>query len=395
MVRTLAEGLRAKGHRVLIFTTTDPGCKERMPDVYRLPSVPFVFLPSRRVAFMIPPKLLARMRGFKLDIVHTQTEFSIGVFGKVTAGLLHLPHLHTYHTVYEDYTHYFAGGRIFKPGMARSVSRIFCNGADVVSTPTDKVKDLLISYGVKRPIHAIPTGIKFNQFRRGQYTEQEIADARAELGVKPDELVLMTVGRVAKEKSMDVVIKALPELLRSVPNVKYVSVGDGPYRDELKTLAGSLGVSDSVIFAGPRPWEDIGKYYQAGDLFVSASTTETQGIVYVEAMAAQIPLIVKRDRSVEDILIDGKTGLFFDDEHELASRAAELLLNKPKRDRLAAGAWEHVQSLSAEIFVERMLELYKSMIENRTMKEKLFTRLKRGIGSAGRTAKTDKKEKKE
>jgi 1,2-diacylglycerol 3-alpha-glucosyltransferase len=172
-----------------------------------------------------------------------------------------------------------------------------------------------------------------------------------------------------------------------VPNLKYVSVGDGPYRDELKTLADSLGVSDSVIFAGPRRWEEIGKYYQAGDLFVSASTTETQGIVYVEAMAAQIPLIVRRDRSVEDILIDGKTGLFFGDEKELAVRAASLLLNKPERDKLAAGAWEHVQSISSEIFVQRMLDLYKKMIEERTIKarkEKFLSKLASRLKWPGR-----------
>ena len=363
-IKILCRGLRALGHRPIIFTTTDPGAKEPETDVYRLPSVPFMFLPSRRVAFLFPPRLLSGLKSLKLDIIHTQTEFSMGYFGKMAAGLLGLPLLHTYHTMYENYTHYVAGGRLLTPNWARRFSRNFCNGATAVTTPTDKMRELLIQYGVRKPVHAIPTGIEFDRFMPGLYSQEEILMARAEFGLGPEDPVLVTVGRVAKEKGMDKVIRALPLILEELPEVKYLAVGDGPYVSELKILAQSLGVSKSVIFAGPRPWSVIGKYYQAGDIFVSASTTETQGIAYIEAMAAKVPLVVKRDRSVEDILLDGETGLFFDTKEELATKALSLLNDPARRQALAQKAWDHIQPLSADIFAQKIADLYQELIDN-------------------------------
>lgn len=363
-VRILAEGLRDLGHNPLIFTTTDPGAKEKVEGVYRMPSVPFIFLPSRRVAFMFPPRLLLKMKSLELDLIHTQTEFTMGIFGKLTADALHIPLLHTYHTMYENYTHYMAGGRLMTPNMTRRYSRVFCNAAMAVTTPSEKTHELLKQYGVTKPIHYIPTGVNFSKFKRGLYTDAEIAAARAELGLAPGTPALINIGRVAKEKGMDMIIRAMPAILKKIPNARYVSVGDGPYVQELTTLAKSLGVEYAVKFAGPRPWPVIGKYYQAGDVFVSASTSETQGIVYIEAMAAKVPLLVKRDRVVEGILLDGKTGLFFDDERDLAELACRLLTDKDEGIRLVDAAFTHIQPLSSELFVEHMASLYKEMIDS-------------------------------
>jgi 1,2-diacylglycerol 3-alpha-glucosyltransferase len=179
----------------------------------------------------------------------------------------------------------------------------------------------------------------------------------------PDDPVMVTVGRVAKEKGMDMIIRAMPAILKVLPRAKYVSVGDGPYMSELKILAQSLGVTGSVVFAGARPWTQIGKYYQACDVFVSASTSETQGIVYIEAMAAQVPLIVRRDKSVEEILLDGETGLFFDTAEELAGHAVSLLSDPRRRKHLSDTAYAHIQPLSADIFAERMEAMYRRLID--------------------------------
>lgn len=370
-IKVLCRGLAALGHRTIIFTTTDPGAREPETDVYRLPSVPLFFLPTRRVAFAVPPRLLAKIKSLELDVVHTHTEFSMGYFGKIAAGVLGLPIAHTYHTMYEDYTHYLARGRLITPAGARRFSRNFCNGATVVTTPTEKMRELLLQYGVRKPIHTIPTGIEFDKFN--PYPEAELLAARAELGLSGDDPVLVTVGRVAKEKGMDTVIRALPLILAKIPNVKYVSVGDGPYTAELEILAHSLGVGASVIFAGPRCWSVIGKYYQIGDIFVSASTSETQGIVYIEAMASKVPLIVKRDKSVDDILLDGRTGLFFDNPEELANHAISLLKNPDRRRTLAANAHAHIRPLSADIFASNMEALYKDLLDNNPRAKKRIT----------------------
>jgi len=294
----------------------------------------------------------------------------MGYFGKLAAGILGVPMLHTYHTIYENYTHYVAGGRVVTPSFARAYSRTFCNGATAITTPTEKTRELLLQYGVRKPVHTIPTGIEFDKFKRGLYSPEDIQKTRAELGVAPDELMLVTIGRVAKEKGMDAIIKAMPQIKSSLPRVKYVSIGDGPYVSELKTLANGLGVADSVIFAGPRPWSEIGKYYQSGDVFVSGSTSETQGIVYIEAMASQVPLIVKRDKSLDEILLDGETGLLFDTPAELARHAVNLLTDAGMRKHLSDNAYAFIQPLSADIFAQRMASLYQELINQTPARRK-------------------------
>ena len=363
-VRILKKGLRERGHKVIVFTTTDPGAKKIAPNVVRLPSLPFPFLKSRRVSTMYPPKLKRKIKQFKLDIIHTQTEFSMGLFGKATARALDIPFLHTYHTMYEDYTHYIAGGRLCTPGMARRYSREFCNWADAVVTPSKKSYDRLIEYGVLKPIHLIPTGMDFSRFGRGIYSENELQSARLDLGLNQTDPVIVTIGRVAKEKGVDVIIKAMPSILEQIPDAKYVCIGDGPYISELVSLSKSLGIGESILFAGPRLWTDIGKYFQIGDLFVSGSTSETQGITYIEAMAAQTAVVAKRDECLEGILSHGETGMFFDTEDDLVKSVCALLSDPEERKRLAQNAYENIQPLSADVFARDMESLYIEMINN-------------------------------
>ena len=363
-VRILAKGLQDLGHRVIVFTTTDPGIKQATPNVVRLPSVPFPFLQSRRIATVVPPKLIIKLKNMKLDLIHTQTEFSLGMFGKVAAELLNIPFLHTYHTMYEDYTHYIVGGRLCTKNMARKFSKGFCNLADAVITPSEKSYNSLIEYGVRKPIHLIPTGVDFSKFQRGLYSDNELQNARTSLGLNQTDPVIITIGRVAKEKGVEIIVRAMPSILERIPNAKYVSIGDGPYVDELIALSKKLGVEKSVLFAGPRPWSDIGKYFQIGDLFVSGSTSETQGITYIESMASQTTVLAKKDKCLEEILRHGETGMFFDTEKELVEHVCALLRNPDERKRLSQNAHLHIQPLSAEAFVQKVERLYTEAINN-------------------------------
>ena len=160
-IRTLATALEERGHNVYIFTPTDPRTNDAdaEPNVFRLPSVPFVFVQNYRAAVLCPPSLRRKIDELQLDIIHTQTEFSMGMLGKLFSATRGIPMVQTYHTMYEDYVHYIGGGRIISQDMARDGSRIFCNAAMGVIAPTRKTEQLLTSYGVTKPISIIPTGI--------------------------------------------------------------------------------------------------------------------------------------------------------------------------------------------------------------------------------------------
>lgn len=362
-VHTLAQNLRARGHDVYILTPSDPRRREdEDPNIINMASMPFVFIRQFRTGLLFSPAEMARIARLHLDVVHTQTEFSLGMAGKIFAKFMHLPMVHTYHTMYVDYTHYIAGGALVTPAMAREFSKLFCNTADAVIAPTQKVKDTLRRYGVVKPIRVIPTGIPIEHFRRDRYRPEEIAAIRRQLGLLPDTPVVLSLGRVAKEKSIDVILSAMPALLQKIPRAMLVVVGDGPYAEVLKQQAAALGIQKHVLFTGAKPWSDIGKYYQLGDVFVSASTSETQGLTFAEAMAAGIPVIAKQDESIEGIIQDEKTGLLFQRDGELPEKLYELLSDPDKRRQLTETAMALVESLSAEQFAKSVEALYEDVL---------------------------------
>ncbi len=329
-IKMLEEQLRKRGHNVYIFTTSNPLVKEPNSNVFRLPSMPFVFLPTYRIAFFYSPKLLFKMKKFNLDIIHTQTEFSIGIFGKIASEFLKIPVVHTYHTMYEDYVHYIAKGHLISPKMAQRFSRIFCNRAKIVIAPTQKTKDSLLNYGVKRPIEIVPTGITLEKFLKDADNNQ-ISAIKNELHINQNDFVILFLGRVAKEKSIDVLISQMPDILNKISNAKLLIVGDGPYVNVLKNLADELKVSNSIIFSGQVAWENINLYYKLADVFVTASTSETQGLTYIEAMASKIPVIAKNDGSIKNLIEDKKNGYVFDNPNELPNIIAKIKNNTDEK----------------------------------------------------------------
>jgi 1,2-diacylglycerol 3-alpha-glucosyltransferase len=361
-IRMLEKELNKLGHKVYIFTTTDPGAKIASPRVFRLPSMPLAFLKTHRMAFFYPPKLIINVKKFKLDIVHTQTEFPLGFFGKLVSELYRIPMVHTYHTMYEDYTHYIANGHLLTPKFAQQFSRVFCNRARVVVAPAEKTLRYLKEIGVARPIHLIPTGLDFAPFAPERFGQDELDTLRREFNLSPMDSIVLTVGRVAKEKSVDVLIDMMPELRTQIPKAKLLIVGDGPLREALAEQAHSLGVADAVIFAGYRPWEEIGRFYRLADVFVTASTSETQGLTYIEAMAARLPVAVIKDPSFEGLVRHGETGYMFEHNNEAAQTVAYALTHPKETKEAAARAYEAIAPLSAETFAKRLESLYMSLL---------------------------------
>ncbi|MDR1067602.1 MAG: glycosyltransferase family 4 protein [Clostridiales bacterium] len=366
----LKKYLEKLGHKVYVFTTTDPNIKEKTSSVFRLPSMPFIFLPSHRMAYMYSPKLLFNLKKLHMDVIHTQSEFPVGILGKVVSELIGAPLVHTYHTMYEDYVHYVANGRLITTSMAQKFSRVFCNRARVIIAPVEKTKNSLLQYGVKRPIRVIPTGLDFSIFKN--VSEDEVESARMEAGVHPNTPVVVYVGRVAKEKSLDVVIRATAGLAKKLPDVKLVIVGGGPLLEEYRLLASALDISENVVFLGQRPWNSVGRYYRIGDVFATASTSETQGLTYIEAMAARTPVAAKKDQSVEGILTNRQTGYIFEQDDELAELLFHIITNKEESSEYAKRGYEEiVEKLSAERFAAEVAALYEEVIAEKA--DKRFT----------------------
>ena len=356
-IRTLKTELEKLGHTVFIFTTTDKDVN-RYEDwqIIRIPSVPFFAFKDRRIAYRGFSTALEIARQYQLDIIHTQTEFSLGLLGVWIAKELRIPVVHTYHTQYEDYVRYIAKGMVIRPSMVKYIVRGFMSDLDGVICPSEIVYDLLVKYKVKVEKRVIPTGIELAKFERPEITSENIADLRGKLGISNQETMLLSLSRVSYEKNIQAVLAALPAVLEENPDVKLVVAGDGPYLSDLKAQAKRLNITDAVIFTGMIAPSETALYYKAADFFISASTSETQGLTYLESLASGTPIIAHGNPYLDNVINDKMFGTLYYEERDLAGAILEAVIATPDLDEnsLATKLYE----ISAENFGRRVYEFY-------------------------------------
>jgi len=361
-VSALRRQLLAYGHTVYIFTTTDPMARETEPDIFRIPSLPFV---SKRRIGIRYPGLKKTVRSLGLELIHTHTEFSLGQLGRQMADELGIPLVHTMHTIYEEYTHYIAPhglpDTVAKSAVKRLV-RSFCNLADAVIVPTEKTYDLLNGYGVFKEISVIPTGIELDKFSPAQYEEARLQACRASLGLRKHDRVLLYIGRISEEKNIEELLGHIKAYGTGKTNLKFLLIGDGPAREKLEAKASAMGLDDMVIFGGQRPQSEIGLYYQLGDVFLSASQSETQGLTYIEAMAAGLPVIAKADPCLDGILKNGVEGYTFRTRADFLDAMDRVLTDEALRLRMSNAASAAAVRFSAQHFGRQVLSLYYSVM---------------------------------
>lgn len=360
----LEQQLTRRGHEVHVFA---PRCKDwekdRRENIHYLASAPLFALKDRNVAIPGLNELLNR-HPHRFDIVHTNTEFIMGYLGKHTAKSDNCPIVHTYHTVWEDYTYYITHGTIIDgkaKGLMRKYSEWWCNHFDRVISPTEKTRNLLMSYGVDSKIKVIPTGMEIGRFRPALHSAEMREQVRRECGINPGERVLLNIGRIAKEKNLMQILRVFPRLHEIYPEVRFVLVGEGPQRGELEHAARELGIGEYVIQTGPKPWDRIDQYYAIGDVFCSASHTETQGLTYIEAMASGVCVCAVKDSCLDGVISDGVNGILSDDSDDALLLALIRAFGK-EGAHIAGHAPESVERYSAERFAESVEQCYLEAI---------------------------------
>ena len=344
-IRTLKNELEKQGHEVYIFTTTDPDADEFEKDIVRMPSVPFISFTDRRIvvrglwfAYQIAKEL-------ELEIIHTHTEFGTGFLGKMVANRLRIPVIHTYHTMYEDVKHFI---------------KMFVNHSTGVVCPSKRVVDTLKRYEVDVPMRIIPTGIDVSRFSRPDITKKDTDQLRDKLGLHTDDLMILSLSRISYEKNIHVIVQQFPEVLMSYPNARLVIVGKGPYREDLEELSRQLGVEDYIQFTGEVPHEDVAYYYHAADYFVSASTSETQGLTYAEAIASGTQCIVEGNDYLNQLLNDESLGITFEQDADFSESFVSYVQQQIAIDPRVQQ--KKLMEISAERFGDEMIKFYQEMI---------------------------------
>ncbi|MCY6370205.1 glycosyltransferase family 4 protein [Clostridium ganghwense] len=358
----LYKELKALGHDVRILTLSDDGKEKIDGDIYCLKSFDLKIYPGVKFKKPFNTEVGKALLKWKPDIIHSQTEFSTMINAKHIASKLKIPQVHTYHTMYEDYLDYILNGKVITPKTMAIFVKLLLNRFNRVIAPTVKVEKALRGYGVKVPIDIIPTGIDLSKFQKS-ITEEEKIKLRDKCGLSPDDNVLVFLGRVAQEKNIDEIIDMFSRLESEMDKLKFLIVGKGPYLDELMTLVKNKNLEDKIHFTGMVDPNDVYKYYKISDAFVTGSTSETQGLTYIEALSSGLPVICRYDTCIEGVVETDENGFVYNNEEEFRKAVKSLFSNDEYRYKIAQNAELAADKFSAETFGKKAEQLYKSVLD--------------------------------
>lgn len=381
-VNMLKKALEKKGHKVYVVTVNDSLIKydyDEENTTLKIPGVP-IGIYDYRISRIYPLKMINLVKSWNLDIIHSHTEFGIGIFARIFAKQFNIPLVHTYHTMYEDYTHYITHGYFDKSSkkIVEYLTKFYCDKtASELIVPTAKTYRLFVEkYKFDKSIHIIPTGIEVDRFFEENINPKNVSNLRKKLGITKNNTVITFVGRLASEKNIEFLLNAHQKLLKKCKSIKLMIVGDGPDKEALMNLSKKLGIEKMVIFTGKVAWQDIPYYYHISDLFTTASKSETQGLTVIEAMASNVVPIVIEDEAFNGTVINGINGYVFNTEEEYISDVVKLHSDKKLRKSVSIQARIQSEHLSSSTYAENVLTVYKRAIKNRNeYKYGIFSRI--------------------
>lgn len=367
----LKNALEKQGHEVYVVTANLESFKYEYDEkkrVLKIPGIPTGIYDSR-LSSIYPVRAVNKIKSWKLDVIHSQTEFAIGTFARIFAKQYNIPLVHTYHTMYEDYIYYITKGYFEKSSkkLLEYFTRFYCETtATELIVPTNKTYRLFKEkYKFEKNINIIPTGIEVERFFKENIKKDDCIELKKTLKIDKKDFVLLFVGRLAEEKNVEFLIKCQQKINQKHKNIKLLIVGDGPGKEEYEEYTKKLGLNKNIIFTGKTAWGEIPYYYHIANAFVTASKTETQGLTIIEAMASNVVPVCMRDEAFQSMVTEELNGLFFETEEEYINSILKLFKNREELEKLAKQARIQAETYSSKYYGEKVLEVY-----NRAIKEK-------------------------
>ena len=370
-VLMLKKGLERKGHIVYIVTVNPDDLHYKFEDnnkTIRIPGIP-TGIYDYRLTGIYSMKALKIIKKWNLDVIHSQTEFGVGTFARIVAKQYNIPLVHTYHTMYEDYVHYITHGYFNRSSkkIVEYLTLFYCDRTiSELVVPTKKAYELFKKkYMVDRNVYIVPTGIDVEKFYKEKNPKLNITKKRESLGLSKDDFVILFVGRIGKEKNIDLLLSSMRNLINISDKIKLLVIGDGPDFEKYQDYCKKYKIDNNVIFTGKVPWNEISEYYLISDVFATASHTETQGLTVIEAMAASLPVVCIDDESFTDAVINNLNGIVFQNRREYKRAIVTLYKDRNLLNKLSKQARISAETHSSKYFAEQILDVYRIAIKNK------------------------------
>jgi 1,2-diacylglycerol 3-alpha-glucosyltransferase len=349
------------GHEVYIFAPHWKGYQDKNPRVFRYPAIETNIKIKFPIAIPYSRKINGIVDKLDLDVIHSQHPNLLGSAAARWAEKKNIPLVFTWHTLYDQYAHFapFVPPRV-AAWLAIRNARNYANKCDTVIVPTSSVGEIIKKWGVKnKNIVAIPTGVEERQF-----ADPDGASIRKKYGITGDEILLFVMTRLTAEKNMEFLVDAAADIVGKNKNTKFMICGDGNLKNILEKKVADAELEDKTIFVGIVGDDEKKNYYAAGDIFVYASKSETQGMVLTEAMYSGLPIVAVRATGVKDIVENNKTGfLVSEDKHDFSEAVQKLIDDESLRKQFGEESG-HVarEKYTAKVCAGRILRVYEETI---------------------------------
>ncbi len=355
--------LRERGFDIEIFAPRYHGYADPEEYIHRWPSVRYMKNPPFFLALPLG-ELMRYLQSQPWDIVHFHTPLILGWVARGFASRRRLPLVYTYHTMIESALHYMPlpnnADRL--TWLASAYNRYWCDRCQAVVAPSRKVERMLLRQGIKAEVRQINYGIDVERFNGGGPLSSDAG--RARWGLPQNAQLLLYVGRLGGEKNVAFLLRAFARLLQANPSqpLHFVLAGDGNEREALENLARQLGLAEQTTFLGNISRDRLPELYRLSDLFISASITEAQGVVMIEAIAAGLPVVAAKDEAFDGILVDGKNCYVVSLNMDDFVAAMQRVLGDPdQRSAMSAASHEISREFAIERHVEQVAQLYTDL----------------------------------
>ena len=374
-VHTLKEALDEQGHEVMIVTTNPKAlCHYVKNGVLYCPAIPLKRIYGYGVSNPLNLQRLRILKEFDPDILHIHTEFSMGIFGQFVARKLKKPMVYTLHTMYDDYLFYVAphkwGQNMVKPAAHLYIRSIASKATEIIG-PSLKVLEFLRRCGVEHHINIVPNAVDLSDFLPQNVDRESIEAIREKLGIRPDDVAICFVGRLGREKSLDILIDWISEHFKGDERFKLFIIGDGPEKDALLQQIHANHMDRQIQLLGKIEHSLLPPYYHACDLFATASLSEINFISMLEAMASGLYVLQRLDIYNKNQITCKENGDIFETSEGLADLLREQASLTPqqrqeRRDRVTAFS----QKYGKKEFIEAILNVYERAITTYAAKNK-------------------------